>query len=370
MPFADELLGPDDAHLLVQVLGRTSPARAFPALAAAAGALGGLALGARAERLRLALDADVPESYGALADVVRRAADDDELRGWAVWPVTAAVAMRAVEDGSPEAFDDALDVLAALTGRMTSEFSIRHLLRHDVDRVLEAALGWTSSADPAVRRLASEGTRRFLPWGLRVPALAARPEATLPILAALFRDDDEVVRRSVANHLNDLSRDEAGLVVATAARWLVDPAPTTPVLVRHALRTLVKRGDPAALALLGFRPAEVEVDGPFLDRSRVVLGEAVTLTATLRNVGVEPARLVVDHVVHHVKADGSRTPKTFKLTTLTLAPGERAEVRKVHAFREITTRRYHSGVHGIALQVNGVATRMVDVELVVPGDGS
>lgn len=367
MPFADELLGPDAAHAFVDVVARTHPGRAFPSLERAAASLDGLALGARAELLRTALTADVGGGYAELAAVVRRAATDQGLTGWVVWPATAAVAVAAVEDGGAASLDDALALQAELTGRLTAEFSVRHLLRHDLDRSLAAALVWASSEDPAVRRLASEGTRRYLPWGLRVPELAARPGATLPILDALYRDEDEVVRRSVANHLNDLSRDHAGLVVETAARWLADPAPTTPALVRHALRTLVKRGDAAALALLGFRPAPVEVEGPFLDRTRLVLGESVTLTGSVRNVGPETARLVVDHVVHHVKADGSRSPKTFKLTTLTLAPGERADLRKVHAFRRITTRRYRSGVHGIAL-VNGVATDPVDVELVVPED--
>jgi 3-methyladenine DNA glycosylase AlkC len=109
-------------------------------------------------------------------------------------------------------------LIAELTPRLTGEFAIRRLLVHDPDRALAAALGWTGHPDEHVRRLASEGTRSYLPWAVRVPALVQRPEATLPILDALYRDPSEYVRRSVANHLNDLARHAPDLVVDTARK--------------------------------------------------------------------------------------------------------------------------------------------------------
>ena len=363
MPFADELLGAEHAAELLRIAEATLGRRP-EALAAAESKLAPLALRERADLLRDALLADAPAGYLALARVVRDAAADPALTGWMIWPVLGAVAQRAVEDGGHDAFDDAMALQAELTGRLTAEFSIRPLLRHDPDRGLAIMLGWTDHPDEHVRRLATEGSRPFLPWGLRVPALVARPEATLPILDALVRDESEYVRRSVANHLNDLSRDHAGLVVATAAGWLERPEATTPALVRHALRTLVKRGDPAALALLGFAPASIEVDGPVLDAASVPMEGSIGFTAELRNTGAEPARLAVDYVVHHRKANGATTTKTFKLTTATLAPGERMRVDRRHAFRTITTRRYHLGEHAIALQVNGVTTEPARFELV------
>jgi hypothetical protein len=217
-----------------------------------------------------------------------------------------------------------------------------------------------------VRRLASEGTRPYLPWAVRVPEILARPGITVPVLDALYRDESDYVRRSVANHLNDLSRDHPELVVATAGRWLAEPAPTTPALVRHALRTLVKRGDPGALELLGFGPATLEIDGPVLAAATVPFDGTVRFTAAVRNVGAEQARLSIDYVVHHRKANGSQTAKTFKLTTRTLAPGEELEISRDHSFRPITTRRYYPGPHAVALQVNGVATDRVAFELEAP----
>jgi hypothetical protein len=201
-----------------------------------------------------------------------------------------------------------------------------------------------------------------------VPALLDRPELTLPILHALYRDDSEYVRRSVANHLNDLSRRHGDLVVATAAGWLAEPDRHTPRLVRHALRSLVKQGHPGALALLGFAPATVEVIGPVTEAGEVPFGGELAFSATVINTGSAPATLAIDYVVHHRKADGRQTGKTFKLTTATLAPGERLALQRRHSFRAITTRRYHPGAHAVELQVNGVRSGRADFVLGRPAD--
>ncbi|NBM15926.1 DNA alkylation repair protein [Streptomyces sp. GC420] len=367
MPFADELVNDHTARSLTRAVHTAMPGAELASLRAAGQRLGPLALRERADLLRDALLADVPGDYAELARVVRAARDGaPAFGGWLIWPVTSAIATKAVTEDTEDAFDDAMALLADLTGRLTSEFALRVLLRHDVDRGLGIIAGWTVSPDADVRRLASEGTRPYLPWSLRVPALIARPGATVPVLDALYADASEYVRRSVANHLNDLSRDHADLVVATARRWLDDPAPTTGRLVRHGLRTLVKRGHADALELLGFAPATLEVDGPVLDHARVAFGGNIRFTATIRNAGTEEARLAIDYVIHHNRANGSQSARTFKLTTRTLAPGETMRVSREHSFRPITTRRYHPGPHAVALQINGVASARAGFELQAP----
>jgi 3-methyladenine DNA glycosylase AlkC len=371
MPFADELLGAGVAATLTRCIQAALPEQPLTALPRAADAFDGMSLRERADALRDALLADIPGDYATLARVVRSAAaGDPAFTGWLIWPVTSAVAARAVDEGTDASFDDALALLAELTGRLTAEFAVRTLLRHDLDRALQTISGWTDSPDEHVRRLASEGTRAYLPWAVRVPALLARPGVTVGIVDALYRDDSEYVRRSVANHLNDLSRDSPALVVETARRWLASPAPTTPALVRHALRTLVKRGDPGALALLGFAPASVEIEGPHLADTRVAWGDEVRFTAAIRNTGAESARLSIDYVVHHRRANGTLSTKVFKLATADLAPGEELTVDRTHSFRAITTRRYYPGEHAVALQVNGIATPAVTFELLPLVGGS
>jgi 3-methyladenine DNA glycosylase AlkC len=367
VPFAEELIGPQVAHTLARSIQSAAPDRSLRVLPQVAGALDGLSLRERADLLRDALLEDVPGDYRALADVVRAARDaSPAFGGWLIWPVTGAVASRAVLQGTDEAFVDAMSLLAELTSRLTSEFAVRTLLRHDLDLALESVRRWTDSPDDHVRRLASEGTRPYLPWATRVPELFDRPGVTVPILDALYRDGSEYVRRSVANHLNDLSRDEPDLVVATARRWLDAPAPTTPALVGRGLRTLVKRGHAGALDILGFVPVPVSIEGPHVLDDEVPWGGSVRFRAVLRNVGTESARLAIDYVVHHRKATGRSSEKTFKLATRTLAAGEELRIDRAHSFRQITTRRYYPGAHAIALQVNGVLSGPAPFELLPP----
>ncbi|MEV0933121.1 hypothetical protein ACIBMX_39905 [Streptomyces phaeochromogenes] len=131
--------------------------------------------------------------------------------------------------------------------------------------------------------------------------------------------------------------------MATARWWLDAQAPTTGRLVRHGLRTLVKRGRPGALVLLGFAPATLETDGSALDRTHVPFGGSVRFSATIRNAGVRNARPAIDHVVHHGKANGSQSAKTCKLTTRTPALDRTTAVTREHSFRLLTSGRCHPG---------------------------
>jgi len=365
MPFADELIGTHTALALTTAIQAAEPDRPLPTLRAVPPQLSELSLRERSDLMRDALLADLDLTYPEFAAVIRQAAAGEaHFSGWLIWPVTSAVATRAVTDGSTEAFDDALALLAALTSRLSSEFAIRTLLRYDLDRALKViGTEWVASDDVDVRRLASEGTRAYLPWAIRVPGLLRDPAASIPILDALYRDDSEYVRRSVANHLNDLSRDHADLVVATARSWLDDPDENTGRLVARALRTLIKRGDAGALGLLGFHPASVEVTDFALDRESLAVGDSLAFSAVVTNTGPEDARLSIDYVVHHRKANGASTGKTFKLAVRSLRAGEQFALAKTHSFRLITTRTYHPGAHAIELVVNGVSVGRREFDL-------
>jgi len=363
MPFADQLIGVDVAEQLVRELHAVDPHNQLQNLKAAVSTLDPLSLRERSDTLRDALLADYPQSYLQLSTVIKSAHASPSFSGWMLWPVTSAVATRATEENTAESFNDAMELLALLTSRLTSEFAIRVLLKHDLQSALTFVQQWTISSDEHVRRLASEGTRPFLPWAVRVPEIIQKPDLTIPVLDELYKDDSEYVRRSVANHLNDLSRNEPELVIQTAGRWLQSPAPTTVKLVKHGLRTLIKRGNPEALALLGFGTPTVDVNGPLVQAPEVPWGGEVNFTATIRNTGNEPMKLAVDYVLHHQKANGSTTAKVFKLTTRTLSPGEAMDIDRSHSFKAITTRRYYPGTHAVALQINGVPTTPTQFEL-------
>ncbi|MGP4012766.1 DNA alkylation repair protein [Streptomyces sp. 4N124] len=238
------------------------------------------------------------------------------------------------------------------------------MLFADLERSLKIVSQWVDHPDEHVRRLATEGTRPRLPWAIRVPAILDRPDATLPILDALYRDPSEYVRRSVANHVNDISHADPDLAVDIVTRWAESPDDNTPRLIRHALRTAIKKGHPGALALMGFEPAaHVTVTGVELSGTRVRVGEELVFTFELENTGDTPAKLAIDYVIHYQKANGRTAPKVFKLTTKTLGAGERLAISRRHSFRKITTRVFHPGRHALELQINGVAQGQTEFDL-------
>ncbi len=250
-------------------------------------------------------------------------------------------------------FDRSLQALAHLTRYGSAEFAIRPFLAQDHERVVETMVRWCSDEDEHVRRLASEGSRPRLPWATRIPALKHNPTLAAPVLEALKADPSSYVRKSVANHLNDIGKDRPDWLVERLSAWTNDD-PHTRWIIRHALRTLIKKGDPRALALIGAEPgAMVEVQRFSIEPATVDLGEAITITVELLSSAAATQRLVVDYRVHYVREHGRAAAKVFKLKTLDLAAGEMAKLGIRQNIRDFSTRRHHPGRHHVDLLVNG-----------------
>jgi len=368
VPTAEELISVACIERLGELLSQVSSVPSgWRQLRARPAGLPALSLSGRARAVRDALLADVPPGFPALADAIRPALDRPDFTGWMIWPVSEAVATAATTSGDHGDFDDGLRLLAKLTPRLTGEFALRTFLNADLDRTLGAVRSWTRHQDASVRRLASEGTRPRLPWAIRVPEISRRPEVTVPVLDRLYRDESDVVRRSVANHLNDISRLDPPLAVATATRWLADGDEHTGALVRHSMRTLVKQADPGALRLLGFSTAQhLKVSGPDVLTAELADGGELVFGASITNLGADTERLAIDYVIHYRKGNGSTAPKVFKLAVRSLKPGETMEIVRRQSFRPITTRKHYPGGHAIELQVNGTRYGRTEFTLLPP----
>jgi 3-methyladenine DNA glycosylase AlkC len=219
--------------------------------------------------------------------------------------------------------------------------------------------------DPRVRRLASEGTRPLLPWGRHIAALKRDPARALTLIAPLAADPDEVVRRSAANHLNDVSRLDPDLALQHATRWTHDFGADAAGTVRHAVRTLVKKGHPEALQLLGFDThAEVRLRGLALSARKVPVGGEIELTAELHTTGGDPVSACVDYAVRYASARGAVRVKVFKGTQVTLVPGQAFPVRFRRDFVPRTTRALYPGPHALEVRVNGVVVGEAPFDLV------
>ncbi|MCE3001870.1 MAG: DNA alkylation repair protein [Xanthomonadaceae bacterium] len=367
------LLSPPLVRLAGAHFGRVLPrfARArFEALAL--DGFEALEMKARAMRIADALEATLPGDFARAAAAIEAAlapvrgdealgelrAGEAGLAGWIVWPLGEYVARRGLEEPAR-----ALACLRELTQRFSAEFAIRPFLLAHPQHSFDTLAAWTTDPSPHVRRLVSEGSRPRLPWGILLKPLVADPTPTLPLLGALQDDASDYVRRSVANHLNDIAKDHPAVVADWLERHLPGASRERRALLRHASRTLVKRGNRRVLAAWGLDArlrgtAVLSVAPP-----RIRLGETLTIELALASSARTPQTLAIDYVVHHVRADGSTSPKVFKGWSLVLGAGEQRVLLRRHPVRPITTRRYYPGVHRIAVQVNGQVVAEADFVL-------
>lgn len=300
----------------------------------------------------------LPPDYRAALEVLKQAAPLLNSPFLAV-ALSEFVTLYGMDD-----WDASLPALAYLTQFGTSEFAVRPFIARDPARMMAQMLEWAGHDNEHVRRFASEGCRPRLPWGMALAAFKADPAPVVPVLERLRHDPSEYVRRSVANNLNDIAKDNPHVVIGVLRRWQTDPNENTHWIVTRALRTLVKAGHPEALGLLGFSDqAQVSVKALRLDRDALTLGESLTLSAEIESTSADAQNLVIDYVVYFRKATGKQTAKVFKLTTKCLSPGESLRIEKRVSFKPITTRVYYAGEHAIALQINGQETERVPFTL-------
>ncbi|MFV2198578.1 DNA alkylation repair protein [Nocardiopsis sp. LOL_012] len=318
----------------------------------------GLELKDRVLVLTEGLRSRLPQDYPKALEVLRSTLVDELPEGqgmftvsWFLMPVA-----RYVEEYGLDHPEESLDFLEEVTRCHTGEYAIRPLITAHREAAMERIARWAHSPSHNVRRLASEGIRTRLPWSGRLPFFVDDPSPVLEILEHLRSDPSDYVRKSVANNLNDLSKDHPALVLETAARWTREsPTPETAWIVRHALRTLVKSGDQEALALLGATGGEhMRVHGLTVRPAAVRLGDTLTLRFSLENTDSRSHRVTVDYAVHHVRRNGRLIPKVFKLTEVELAPGQTRHLEKTHTIKQVQTRTYYPGEHPVDIQVNGL----------------
>ena len=348
--------------------------------AQASNGLEGLEFKARAMQLADALEATLPADFATACEVIEaslapplafdtqgeplklgHAEAERGIAGWALWAVGEFVARRGVVDAASA--QRGLACLHAVTQRFTAEFAIRPIIQRHPTLALDTLGTWVNDRSAHVRRLVSEGSRPRLPWGLRLQALVADPTPTLPLLRALQDDPSAYVRRSVANHLNDIAKDHPELVADWVHQHLRAASPARTALLRHASRSLIKQGHAPTLSAWGVGQGLRGTVSLGLSATRAAVGGEIALAVSLASSSPQPQDLLVDYVIHHVRANGSTSPKVFKGWKLTLGPGEQRTLSKRHSLRPVTTRVLYPGPHRIELQVNGQTLAQADFDL-------
>lgn len=260
-------------------------------------------------------------------------------------------------------FKRSMAALKYFTTFGSAEFAIRHFLLHDFQRTLAVMQTWSRDDNEHVRRLASEGSRPRLPWSFRLAEVQANPELCASILDNLKADNSLYVRKSVANHLNDITKDHPDWVLSLVEGWNLDN-PHTAWIARHALRSLIKQGNIRALTIMGAgAKAEVKLHHLSVTPAVIKLGERITLSFSLESTAATAQKLVVDYAIDYVKSSGHSAAKVFKLKAFTLGAGEQHRLRREQHIRALTTRKHYPGRHTVHVLVNGERLGSAEFEL-------
>jgi 3-methyladenine DNA glycosylase AlkC len=297
----------------------------------------------------------LPDSYPEAVAILSEVAP--EAKGMEAFCLPTFVELYGLDH-----WETSLPAMALFTRYASCEFAIRPFILRDAPRTMAYMEELTGDEDENVRRLASEGCRPRLPWAVSLPAFKKDPGPVLPVLERLKDDRSEFVRRSVANNLNDISKDHPELVLEICERWK-GSSEGTDWIIKHACRTLLKGGNRRAMRLFGFGdPVDLDVRDVRLDRERVAIGDDVRLSFTLAVRTGEPCKVRLEYVVWYVKARGKTSKKVFQIREATLAPGQHDFSRKL-SFADRSTRKHYPGEHRICVVANGVEKAVTTLDL-------
>ncbi|MGV6850149.1 MAG: hypothetical protein ACWA5A_17385 [Marinibacterium sp.] len=362
----DDLFNPGTVGQLAGWFGATGAVDADALQARILARLPDLELKQRIAWIAECLCADLPGDLAAAAPILRGALPprldptrtDDDFGAFILAPFGEVV----VRLGLADAPDLSLDLLEEITQRFSMEMAIRPFLTRWSGRTLERMADWAGHDNYHVRRLVSEGTRPRLPWA---PAVPLDPATPLPLLDRLHADPTRYVTRSVANHLNDVTKVAPDLALERLKDWReagLQGPDELDWMTAHALRGLVKAGDGRALALLGFDPDAPVTVTRFAVPARARIGEALPMALTVE--AAEDAAVLIDYVFWRRRANGDLTPKVHKWRKVQLRAGQPLELEKTHPLRgNATTYRLYPGPQRMSVQINGRIRAEADFDL-------
>jgi len=300
----------------------------------------------------------LPESYKKATEILIKAAP--HVGGFYNWSMTAFI-----EQNGLDHFDISVNALKELTQYGSSEFAIRPFMINHTDKMMKVLSKWVKDPNEHIRRLAAEGTRPRGVWVAHIEAFKKDPKPVLKLLEALKADESLYVRKAVANNLNDITKDNPDLVIKTAKKWLKDKNPDTDWIIKHACRSLIKKGDPRVFPLFGFTTnPKIKVAKLLLSDKSIKYGNPITLDFEIQSLSDKSQKLVVDYKFHFVKKSGKTAPKTFKLSEKKIKGNETLRLKIKYLFKDFSTRKHNPGTHKIEIIINGKACKSVSFDLI------
>lgn len=292
------------------------------------------------------LHATLPEDYEKALTILLKIAPD--IRGFEGICLPDFVEMNGMEY-----WEKSLSALKEFTKYSSSEFAIRPFIIKDQQKAMAYMLSLSTNDNEHVRRFSSEGCRPRLPWAMALPPLKKDPLPIIPILENLKADESEYVRKSVANNLNDISKDHPDLVLEICRNWQ-GFSKHTDWIIKRACRGLLKAGHPKAMILFGYENTnDININKLSINKSSLKIGDDQEFSFELVKTSASKSKLRIEYLIDFVKSNGKLSSKIFMITENEFTKGNQF-IRKKHSFKNLTTRKHYPGIHGLRIIVNGI----------------
>lgn len=249
-------------------------------------------------------------------------------------------------------YDESVNAFEKVTQFTSCEFAVRPFLIKYEEKMLNKMLEYSTHHNNKVRRLASEGSRIKLPWAMKVDFLSKKPSLLLPILENLKQDNCEIVRRSVANSLNDISKDNSELFKKIINNWK-NISKETDSIIKHASRTLLKKSDKDIIEYFGLKSENLELSDFSIINEKVKIGEYLNFTFSIENNSDTNINTRIEYAIYYKRKNNLFSKKVFKLTEKIIKAREKININRKQSFKEITTRKFYLGENKISIIVNG-----------------
>ncbi len=247
-------------------------------------------------------------------------------------------------------FKISMDALKHFTKKSTSEFSIRFFIIKFPKKSMQILKLWAEDEDEDVRRLASEGCRPRLPWAIALEEFKKEPKGVIEILELLKDDISPYVRKSVANSINDISKDNPQIVKDLAVRWLKEDE-SRYSLLKHGCRTLLKKSDKKTLELFGYKTPNNLSLIHFKHTEKTSATEDLSFSFELISNEVL-GKIRVEYAIYFLRKNGSYNKKVFQIKD-GFFETKTIYLSKAYSFKPITTRKYYQGLQKLSIIING-----------------
>ena len=318
----------------------------------------GLELKARGRQITLNLGKFLPKDYAEAIGILDKVLPI--YKGWGLFSFPDFVEVFGQDE---ENWEVSINALGRFTSYASAEWAVRPFIIKNQERMMAQMYEWSKSENEHLRRLSSEGCRPLLPWTIVLEKFKADPTPILPILEQLKADPSAYVRKSVANNLNDISKNHPDLVIKIAKEWL-GKNEYTDWIIKHACRTLLKKGNRDTLALFGYDDEiSIDVTNFALEAKSISIGDNIAFSFTI--AAKQETKVRLEYGIDYVKSNGKRNRKIFQISEILLKENEKKNYIRKHSFADVSTRKHYPGTHSVTLIVNGTERGALDFELKV-----